>query len=161
MRIYFDTEFTRLASDARLISIGLVAEDGVTCFYAEMTDTFVESDCSAFCVNHVLPLLEGGESQMTFVQLQKRLCRWLEERGPGTLLVCDSPRDVTQIRTIFPNGLPVNCSATVLSPLSNLLRRIINFRRRLHKRHGLRVHHALDDAKVNRLVLSGVFRHLL
>jgi hypothetical protein len=42
-----------------------------------------------------------------------------------------------------------------------LLRRIVNFRRRLHKRHGLRVHHALDDAHVNRLIFSGLLRHLL
>lgn len=36
-RVYFDTEFTGLVQDAKLISIGMISEDGRT-FYAESTD---------------------------------------------------------------------------------------------------------------------------
>lgn len=38
MLIFFDTEFTDLHWQAKLISIGLVAEDGRT-FYADLTFT--------------------------------------------------------------------------------------------------------------------------
>ena len=41
------TEFTDLHWQAKLVSIGLVAEDGRT-FYAELSDTYQVADCSAF-----------------------------------------------------------------------------------------------------------------
>lgn len=40
MLIFFDTEFTDLDRNARLISIGLVTEDGEKSFYAELSDTY-------------------------------------------------------------------------------------------------------------------------
>lgn len=49
MRIFFDTEFTGLTADAKLISIGLVDEAGTHEFYAELADTYAVSECSAFC----------------------------------------------------------------------------------------------------------------
>jgi integrase len=39
-------------------------------------------------------------------------------------------------------------------PVGNLKRLIFNFRRRIHRQQGLRVHHALDDARVKRLILT-------
>lgn len=42
MLIFFDTEFTELGIDPRLISIGLVSEDGRT-FYAKLTDTYEDA----------------------------------------------------------------------------------------------------------------------
>ena len=55
MRIYFDTEFTGLTSDAALISVGMVDESGAE-FYAELSDTHKIEDCSEFCISEVLPL---------------------------------------------------------------------------------------------------------
>ena len=46
MLVFFDTEFTELGPNAKLISIGLVTEDGRHTFYAELTDTYELSDCS-------------------------------------------------------------------------------------------------------------------
>jgi hypothetical protein len=39
MLIFFDTEFTELGIDPKLISIGLISEDGTHEFYAELSDT--------------------------------------------------------------------------------------------------------------------------
>lgn len=154
MRIFFDTEFTGLTDDAKLISIGLVDETGVDEFYAELRDTYQVSECSEFCRKEVLPHLEGGEAQLGLAELRVTLTAWLGARGPGAVLVCDCSRDVVQLATVLPNGLPANISVQVLGWWGNLQRHIFNFGRRIHHRHALRVHHALDDAKVNRLVLT-------
>lgn len=154
MRIFFDTEFTGLTLDAKLISIGLVDESGLNEFYAELQDTYVVSECSEFCTQEVLRHLQGGVAQMTLAELQVTLATWLHARGPGAVLVCDSPRDVDQLAMVFPHGLPANVSLEILGMWGNLKRRFFNFGRRIHRQRGLRVHHALDDAKVNRLVLT-------
>jgi hypothetical protein len=154
MRIYFDTEFTGLTADAKLISIGLVDESGENEFYAELSDTYRPEDCSAFCRSEVLPHLEGEAVQLSLKGLRQALSAWLSERGPAVLLVCDSPRDVLQLHALLSDGLPSNVTVSVLGLWSGLKRRFTNRGRRIHHRLGLRVHHALDDARVNRLILA-------
>ena len=154
MHIFFDTEFTRLTADAKLISIGLVDEPGLNEFYAELTDTFDLQDCSDFCRSEVIPHLQGGAARQSLSEVQTTLEAWLRSRGLDTVLVCDSARDVAQLAALFPGGLPANVSTEVLGWQGNLKRRVFNFGRRIHRRCGFRVHHALDDAKVNRLVLT-------
>lgn len=154
MRIFFDTEFTGLTAGAKLISIGLVDESGANEFYAELRDTYKVSECSDFCRAEVLPQLEGGQAQLCLAELRVDLPAWLSARGPGAVLVCDCARDVVQLASVLPSGLPANVSVHVLGRWGNLQRRTFNFGRRIHHRKGLRVHHALDDARVNRLVLT-------
>jgi hypothetical protein len=154
MRIFFDTEFTGLTADAKLISIGLVDETGDEEFYAELAHTYRPADCSDFCRHHVLPLLDGGAAVISLRELRPKLRTWLAERGPGTVLVCDSPRDVLQIRELLLESLPSNVTLEVVGRWDNLKRRFFNRGRRLHRKLGLRVHHALDDARVNRVVLA-------
>ncbi|MDM0018031.1 3'-5' exoribonuclease [Variovorax saccharolyticus] len=151
MRIFFDTEFTALRDDAELISIGLVDETARHTFYAEVLGVDA-SRCSPFCRASVLPILEGGSAALPLGKLRETLRIWLFTVGPATL-VCDSSRDMVQLLRLFPDGLPGGCSVSVLGFVGNMRRRLLNLRRRLHRRHGLRVHHALDDAKVNRIAL--------
>jgi hypothetical protein len=54
--LFFDTEFTGLHSEAKLISIGIVSEDG-RYFYAELNDYDKEKDTSDFVKLNVLPNL--------------------------------------------------------------------------------------------------------
>jgi hypothetical protein len=150
-RIFFDTEFTSLTDDARLISIGFIDESGQHTFYAEVLG-IEAADCSEFCRAHVLPELERGGVALSLSQLRADLSDWLSERGPARL-VCDSARDAVQLARLFPTGAPGSCEVTVLSFWGNLRRRVLNGGRRLHRTHGLRVHHALDDARVNRIAL--------
>jgi hypothetical protein len=153
MRIFFDTEFTGLTADAKLISIGLIDESGLNEFYAELADTYELGDCSDFCHREVIPHLQGGAVRQSLSEVRTMLEAWLRARGLDTVLVCDSPRDVTQLEVLLPGGRPANVSTEVLGWQDNLKRRIFNFGRRIHRKLGFRVHHALDDAKVNRLVL--------
>lgn len=152
--IFFDTEFTALAPDAKLVSIGMVDGEGQREFYAELIDTYTEADCSEFCRAVVLPLLQGGNTQMTLVELRKQLVEWLSTAGANSVLICDSTRDLMQIDALFPNGLPENCRVQVLGALGNWKRRIYNLRHRIHKKHSLRAHHALDDAQADRIILA-------
>lgn len=154
-RIYFDTEFEGLFEKAGLISIGLTDSSGNNTFYAEVADTYHPTQCSEFCQRTVLPLLEGGRHEMTLQKLRASLWQWLVERGEGALLICDSRRDITQLEVLFPHGLPKNCHYHVIGPLAKWKRRIHNVGRRLHKKHALRPHHALDDALVNRMIFEG------
>lgn len=151
--IYVDTEFTGLTPDAALVSIGLVPEPGTPVFYAELTDTYTPADCGAFCRAHVLPRLDGGAVQRTRAQVRDELAAWLLDRrrdgGGRAVLISDSPRDLDQLARLFPEGLPDGVSMRVATFWENTRRRWANRGRRLHRRHGLRLHHALDDARVN------------
>lgn len=153
-RIYFDTEFTGLMAHATLVSIGLIDESGYQSFYEELSDTYSVIDCNAFCQQHVLPHLGPEDKRITMAELRTRLGKWLRERGPDTVLICDSHRDVVQINAVFPDGLPENCTLRVLTFVENVRRRMKNRSRRIHRSFGLRMHHALDDAKANRILLS-------
>lgn len=62
MLIFFDTEFTNLHISSKLISIGLISEDGQE-FYAEITDTYLKSHCTDWVKENVLTLLDASEEQ--------------------------------------------------------------------------------------------------
>ncbi len=153
MKIFFDTEFTSLEDvDAGLISIGLVTEDGQE-FYAELTDTYDQSICSEFVIETVLPLLDGGDCQMTFQELASKLKAWIESLRDEVILISDSPPiDFPFIWDLFekygwPHNLPKQCE-----PLYFLISEKDGekFHRALEDfwaLHANRQHHALYDAK--------------
>ena len=63
MLIYLDTEFTGLGQRwPRLISIGLIAEDGQT-FYAELPPASYMPKVTEWVAANVLPLLDGADWQ--------------------------------------------------------------------------------------------------
>lgn len=153
-KIYFDTEFEGLFENAGLISIGLTDSSGKNTFYAELVDTYEKQKCSEFCKKIVLPLLEGNHYQMTLKELRDNLWQWLSKLEENSVLIFDSNRDISQIKFLFPNGLPSNCSFQVIGSLDKWKRRLFNFRSKLHKKYNLRPHHALDDALVNRIIFE-------
>ena len=56
MRLFLDSEFTRLTAQAKLISLALVGQDGRE-FYMEVIDAWREEDCSEFVKEIVRPQL--------------------------------------------------------------------------------------------------------
>jgi hypothetical protein len=175
MLIFFDTEFTGLGIDPRLISIGLISEDGTREFYAELSDTYQPKDCSAFVQEAVLPYLQGGDALVTMRELSMRFIQWLAlfqepvqlatdslawdwmwieeiyaEAGEyllaGTPVLADmkSPSLESISRPAYVDGKPFILS---LSPQFSLAVELA-FRDHIPR---LRRHHALDDAKANRL----------
>lgn len=149
--IFFDTEFTELGIDPKLISIGLVSQDGIRTFYAELSDSWQDKDCSDFVHEAVLPQLEGGEFRMRLSDLTMRLGGWLDEFGGPVKLVTDSLAwDWPWIAEIFelPGTWPENLDGKPM-----ILQQGEEFNRAIERAFagGLRRHHALDDAKANRL----------
>lgn len=80
MRLFLDTEFSDFR-DPRLLSVGIVAEDGRE-FYAELIDGWQRERCTQFVIDEVLPLLgKSPENQVSRAELKPRLIAWLESLG--------------------------------------------------------------------------------
>ena len=164
MLIFFDTEFTGLHWEAKLISIGLIAEDG-RAFYAELSDTYEIADCGDFARSVVLPLLEGDAVRMTLPTLSLRLGNWLEGfEEPVTLATDSMGWDWPWIKMIFTDHMtwPTNLNNSPTELLFDAdAGEQFNNARELAFSDGLRRHHALDDAKANRLGWLAVlaYRH--
>jgi hypothetical protein len=90
MRVFLDTEFTDF-SNPRLISAGLVAEDGRE-FYCELDDDWTADHCTDFVLDTVLPLL-GGVGTMTRDEAGARLVEWLTSLGSNIAVISDTETD--------------------------------------------------------------------
>ena len=155
MLIFFDTEFSDLGVDPRLVSIGLVSEDGERTFYAELSDTYEPKDCGDFTRLAVLPKLEGGDALMSLRELGERLVNWLQAFGEPVTLATDSLAwDWPWVHEIFGElGIWPDNLAT--KPLLLTMNYLIEYDRFIDALEiafrNLRRHHSLDDAKANRL----------
>lgn len=151
MNIYFDTEFTNLTPDAKLISIGLV-DDISNYFYAELPNNYQKDECSDFCKKEVLIHLgKEAKFEYDYTTFLEQLTLWLSHR-PDSILICDSDKDIQQINKIFPQGLPFNIHVKKMTGYLGFKRKVLNYNKRLHKKFLRRTHHALDDAIINRLI---------
>lgn len=90
MKLFIDTEFSSLRKQvSRLISIGVIAEDGRD-FYAELPTHTWKFQCSAFVLETVEPILWYGNYSMTPAELSDRLRDWLRQFD-AVEIVTDSP----------------------------------------------------------------------
>lgn len=90
MKLFLDCEFSQLNRDAKLISLGLVAESGQE-FYVELLDTYTVSDCSEFVIQHVLPQLNPALHGQIVANAQVSLIDFLA-RFDEVLEICtDAP----------------------------------------------------------------------
>lgn len=149
--IFFDTEFTDLIADPQLISIGLVDESGERMFYAELSDTYRPADVGDFAREAVLPQLDGGGARLTMAELNMRLGEWITNFGEPVKLATDSLswdwpwiHEIFEDRATWPHNLDGK-------PLILLQETEFNLAIERAFADGLRRHHALDDAKANRL----------
>jgi len=156
LSVFFDTEFagdtTKRESKRFLISIGLVAHDGRE-FYAELTDTWTEQQCSSFVLETVLPLLDGGDCRMGVQELATRLKVWIESLSEGQVILrTDAPQfDFPFVEEIFnSHGWPTNLRKTCGSIRFESSRQNHRYESGVadfFKTHGKRQHHALVDAR--------------
>jgi len=86
MRLFLDCEFTQLSNQAHLISLALVAENGLE-FYVEVVDAWRQEDCSDFVKQIVLPQLWGDNYSLPIIEARKALLDFLassdEDRSVG------------------------------------------------------------------------------
>ena len=108
MLIFLDTEFTGLNQRRpRLISVGLVAEDGRK-FYAELPMESYYKNCATWTTQNVLPLLNGGDCIMQPDVLRQRLAEWISEFG-DVRIVTDAPIfDFAFLRSTLGYPWPAN-----------------------------------------------------
>lgn len=156
LRIFFDTEFTSLTEDAKLISIGIIDQSGQRTFYAELTDTWLPEEAGDYTQTEVIPLLQGGQYRMTLRELGEQFADWLASFNRPVVLATDSLQwDWRWIKTVFEHHSvwPQNLSPEPLLLTMNYLCNYDPFVYAVEKAfsEGLRRHHALDDAKANRL----------
>lgn len=155
--IFLDTEFSDLCIDPKLISVGLISEDTRE-FYSELEGTYTPAECSPFTQEAVLPLLQGDEARMPMHILTLRLGNWIESFEQPVQIATDSLSwDWPWIQELFCDpgtwpanldGKPASLYEMVDSPfLEQTTEQIFE-----NHEPRLRRHHALDDAKVNRLV---------
>lgn len=107
--IFLDTEYTGLGQpDPKLISIALVPEDGKNQFYAEieMRDGWARQDCNDFVLAKVLPILKGGEYQVTRAKLKDRLLGWMALMPRYVQVACDSDTDLRFLQQILGDDWP-------------------------------------------------------
>lgn len=155
MQVFFDTEFTTLEKDSirTLISIGCVAQDGRE-FYAELSDTWHQANCSDFVVQNVLHLLNGGECRMKEAELAVRLKNWIEGlTEKEVILRSDQPRIdwpwVEQLFTFYgcwPKNLRQKCG-TIYFSHDYQINRYQAALGDYWKANATCQHHALVDAK--------------
>lgn len=155
--LFLDSEFSDLSINPKLISIGLISEDSRE-FYMETEDAYTPAECSPFTRETVLPLLQGGDARMPMHKLTLLLGGWIESFEQPIQVVTDSLTwDWPWIQELFsiPGTWPANLDDKPASLYelvdSPFLERTAE---RIFENHEprLRRHHALDDAKVNRLV---------
>ncbi|MBX9754087.1 MAG: 3'-5' exoribonuclease [Pseudomonadaceae bacterium] len=106
--VYIDTEFTQLNMTRQLISLALVDTSGLE-FYVEITGTWLESECSEFVKEIVLPQLNLDKFGMSTSQARIELKAFLATLGAieiiGDALTWDWP---LFLELLGPEGLPEN-----------------------------------------------------
>lgn len=162
INIFFDCEFTKLQQDSddepsEMISIGCIGNDGRR-FYAENITALARPDCfSEFVIEIVIPLLEGGSSQMPYGDIAKKLRIWIESFDGKVKMWTDATRfDWPHIEHMFDNyGWPLNLVRKPIAlsfPNSIQQTRFFAGVEDAFKtfQPKLRRHHALDDAIANK-----------
>lgn len=149
--IFLDTEFTD-RSNPKLIALGLVNLSGDRTFYAELTDTYEIDQCSPFVRAEVLPLLSGGETQMTTERCRHALAQWVVAFDVPVRLVADYLEyDLYLVRELLGAAWPANLEPSGLrfdsSDYPSIQQSLIEVRMSYYREAPDRPeHHALHDA---------------
>jgi hypothetical protein len=100
--VYFDTEFSTLASRQRpeLLSLGAVLDAGAPSFYRE-AEEFDFERLSDFTRKEVLPLMRRGEARASIAQIAEGFRDFCEAVGEGVALACDSGWDWSYALALF------------------------------------------------------------
>jgi DNA polymerase III epsilon subunit-like protein len=149
MLIFLDTEYTGLGQrKPKLISLGIVSEDGRREFYVELADTWQLDDCSDFVKREVLPLLQGPAIPISVAR--ECLVNWLGDAPRSLQSACDSARDFEFLLYLLGDVRPRNLKMTCYD-LRPLIDTTVYHRAVMaHFQSDNREHHALVDARAYR-----------
>lgn len=162
MNLFLDTEFSRFPSpDERLsenwprkvglISLAIVAENESEHFYAVLSDTWEEENCTRFVKENVLRHL-AGEAAQPIAEARQACIAWLEKyKSEKIIFWSDAPSFDWPLFKFFIGGTVPE----YVQPYANMvtfrntkqLRRYEAALADERSRPGHRDHHALDDAR--------------
>lgn len=158
MRVFFDTEFTGLSSDPRLLSIGLVADNGEEP-YIEFSNGWSEADCSTWVREHVMSILGRGE-RLTRRDTAKRILAWLSSFGVPTTVLGDTDWDTTLLADLMHEcDIAPECFRIEVLTYSGGAQ-VIAFeqaRQDYFESHQVTPHHALTDARAFHVAWHSTF----
>ena len=148
MRIFFDTEFSGLNSDPRLLSIGFVADNGNE-LYIELIEGWTVEKCSSWVQEHVLPLLGDGE-RLSRQEAARRIWSWLTSCEKESVVTGETDWDTTLLANLLAeNG--ITRDSYRLEKLNYHSRSQAKLfeeaKQRCFTSDGLPPHHALTDAR--------------
>jgi hypothetical protein len=149
MLFFLDTEYTGLRQPTpKLISLGMVCEDGRREFYVELADTWRHEDCSDFVKQEVLPLLQG--EAVPFLVARERLGTWFAGAPRSLQAACDSITDFNFLLALLGDARPANLNTSYFD-LRPLIDTTVYHRAVMaHHERDHREHHALADAQAYR-----------
>ncbi len=151
MKLFLDTEFTKLEPGNKLISIALVDENE-DFFYAELTDTYTLSDCSDFVKSYVLPFLKGGNYRMTSYDCALKMGNWIEDKGVKCVIASDAPSwDLPFLISLLQTAWPENLERDMIFPISVPQ----DVEEMIVMEFDFDIHNALDDALVMKKAILG------
>ncbi len=162
MRIFFDTEFTGLSSEPRLLSIGLVADSGEE-LYIEFTNGWSEDNCSYWVMNNIVPLLGNGE-RLTQRDAVKRIIAWLSSFDIPPTLLGETTWDTILLTELMKEyaTTPDRFRVEVLEYSGKDQANSFEEEKRSYfESHKLTPHHALADAHAFRAAWHSVFGNKL
>lgn len=154
MILFLDTEFTGLGQrNPRLISLGLVSEDGRHTFYAELpSDTYLP-ECAPWVRENILPLLDGGDHILQPDELRQRLVEWIGALGV-VRIVTDAPDYDFALLKAALGTLPENVDSKAIwfdsYTLGSAHQELLESYREGYFRSRKPAHHALHDAQALR-----------
>ena len=159
MNIFFDTEFTGLTSDPRLLSIGMVAEDGQE-LYLELTDGWTDAMCTPWTRQHVLPGLGKGEQVSSRLETGKRIGDWLASFLALPTLLGDTDWDTILFSQLLEESkLPKGSFKVELLTFSSKeqAKSFQDAKKRHFQLHQVVPHHAVTDAHAFQAAWGSVF----
>lgn len=158
MRVFLDTEFTGLSSDPRLLSIGLVADDGKE-LYVELADGWSDANCTHWVRQHVLPMLGQGE-QLSRRDAGRRILGWLSSFETMPTLLGDTDWDTSLVAELMQEcGIPRDSYRLEMLTYSGKTQAnaFEEAKREYFASQQARPHHALTDARAFRAAWDRIF----
>ncbi|WP_051453626.1 3'-5' exonuclease family protein [Burkholderia pseudomallei] len=149
MLVFLDTEYTGLGQPTpKLISLGMVAEDGRREFYVELEDSWKPEDCSDFVQREVLPLLSGPA--MSLLQARLSLRAWFAASPRVVRAACDSITDFRFLMEMLGESKPCNLASAPFDLRPLIDTSVYHDAVMAHYSTDDREHHALVDARAYR-----------
>jgi hypothetical protein len=149
--LFLDTEWAD-AAGTELVSLALVSEDGLHCFYAECEQ--LPATPTPFVAEVVYPRLQRGATALDPSALRESLRIFLSAFASAYVLA-DYPNDIRLLRAVLAGdgmeaGPPPSVVTTVMEKEGSTAEWVETWFR-LHPALAARRHHALVDAQALRM----------